>query len=447
MIQRQSNIFFYQNIKWQKLAQYIGKLKSRKNEMLFKDFNFYLFQNYQVNFPLLVLSVCKHCVYDMDSNINNFELGYLLYSFSTVRYIDVSFYYYYRNSFNLQLIKSFQYLVFKVHYLLIFLSLQLYSNAIKCISNSHYYAFYNSIYKKFIELKNYEKVLLLDFRNIFNSLSLSIFLYKVFSNKDIVKCVLKFFDYSFLNEVSISPFIKNNYTLNYTSKLFKKLQEVVIFQLIYELSSLLDRFCHFQSVILKVILCENYREILLVYSATLKDKVISLLLINGFIQNKQTISRQDFLVKGIFAKSCFYLIDGRSNYFSFILKPSLYSQFLLMKNVSSIFYKFNTQPLFLINIRLNMLILLWLSQYTALINKTLYFLDYLIHLKLRCYYQNFSHFMIEIPRKKHNVSIFRREKNYFFVTVYGRAFYRSYLSIKLFWGIYLKYYTNLRGAV
>lgn len=447
MIKRHSKAFFYQNINWQKLDQYIGKLKSRKNEMLFQNFNFCTFQNYLVNFPLLILSVCRNYIYDTNSNLNDFELGYLLYSFSTVRYIDVSFYYYYRNSCNLQLIKSFQYLVFKAHYLLIFLSLQLYSNAIKYISNLYYYSRYNSIYKKFIELKNYEKILFLDFKSIINSLSLSIFLYKVFSDKDIVKCVLKFFDNSFFSEILICSLIESSNRLMYTNGLFKKLQEVVIFQLIYELSSLLSRSYYSQSVALKVIFFENYREILLVYNVILKNKVIASLLTNGFLQNKQKSLRQDFLVKGIFAKSCFYSIDYQSHCFAFILKPSLYSQFLLMKNISSIFYNFDTQPLFLINIRLNMLILLWLSQYTTLTNKILYFLDYLIYLKLRSYYQNRSSFMIEIPRKKHNMPIFKREKNYCFTNICSRTYYKFYSPIKLLWGIYLKYYTNLRGAV
>ena len=447
MIQRHSKAFFYQNINWQKLDQYIGKLKSRKNEMLFKDFSFCTFQNYLVNFPLLVLSVCKNYIYNTNSNINDFELGYLLYSFSTVRYIDVSFYYYYRNSCNLQLIKSFQYLVFKAHYLLIFLSLQLHSNAIKYISDSCYYSRYNSIYKKFIELKNYEKVLFLDFKNIINSLSLSIFLYKVFSDKDIVKRVLKFFENSFFRKVFICSLIESSNILMYRNKLFKTLHEAVIFQLIYELFSVLSRSYYSQSVILKVIFFENYCEILLVYSVILKNKVISSLLTNGFIQNRQKSLKQDFLVKGIFAKSCFYLIDYQSHYFSFILKPSLYSQFFLMKNISSIFYNCNTQPLFLTNIRLNMLILLWLSQYTILTNKILYFLDYLIYLKLRFYYQDFSNFIIEIPRKKQNALIFKKEKNYFFTNICNRTYYKFYLPIKLLWGIYLKYYTNLRGAV
>ena len=447
MIKRHSNEFFYQNINWQKLDQYIGKLKSRKNEILFKDFNFYTFQNHLINFPLLTLSLCKNYIYETSSNINNFELGYLLHSFSTVRYIDVSFFYYYRNSFNLQLIKSFQYLVFKAHYLLIFLCLQSHSNAIKCISNSYYYYRYNSIYKKFIELKNYEKVLFLDFKNIVNSLSLSIFFYKVFSDKDIVKCILKFFDHSFFSEVLICSMIESRHTLIYTNKLFKKLQEVVIFQLIYELSSLLSRSCHSQSARLKVIFFEDYREILLVYSVTLKNKVISSLFTNGFVQNRRKSLRQDFWIEGMFAKSCFYSIDYQSYCFSFILKPSLYSQFLLMKNVSFIFYNFNTQPLFLINIRLNMLILLWLSQYTILTHKILYLLDYLMYLKLRFYYENFNDVIIEISGKEQNIPIFKREKNYFFTHVRNRIYYKFYLPIKFLWGIYLKYYTNLRGAV
>ena len=447
MIKRNSKTFFYENINWQKLDQYIVRLKSRKNEILFKDFNFYNFQNYIVKFPLLILSVCKNYIHDTNSNINNFELGYLLYSFSTVRYIDVSFYYYYRNSFNLQLIKPFQYLVFKSHYLLIFLSLQLHSNAIKYISNSYYYSRYNSIYKQFIELKNYERVLFLDFKNIVNSLSLSIFLYKIFSDKDIVQCVLKFFDYSIFSEILICSLTESSNTLINTSGLFKKLQEAVILQLIYELSSLLSRPYHSQSATLKVILFENYREILLVYNVIFKNKVISSLLINGFVQNKQKSLRQNFLAKGIFTKSFFYAIDYQCYCFSFILKPSLYSQFFLMKNVSSIFYNFTIQPLFLTNIRLNMLILLWLSQYTVLTNKTLYLLDYLIYLKLRFYYQNLSDFIIEIFEKEQNSPILKREKNYFFTNVCSRVYYKFYSPIKLLWGIYLKNYTNLRGAV
>jgi len=450
MIARHNNSLLYQNIQWKCVTKYIDKLKSRKYKAFIQKFHIYNSQNHLVNLPLLTLSSYKYYVRDIDNQLNSFELGYILYCFSCIRHLDVSFFYYYRNSFAPKIFYFIKYLVRRNYYLLIFLSFQVYSNYLKYICNTFYGSFYNfdnSFYKQDIQSQKYENLLILELKSLINFASLSIFFNKIYFDKDLVKCILNFFDVSTFSRLLTNLNIKNNFLFLEKNKLFRKLQEVVMLQLAYEISSLLHRSYKFQCIQFKVVFVDKKSEILLFYDTALKEKVAYLLFSNGFLTRMVKNSREVSLVKGLFTRFSFYSMESRVYPFYFIVQPSLYSQFIFIKEVSLIIHKFNRQSLFIINIRLNMLFVLWLSQHKILGKKVLYLLDYLIDLKLRYYYIKYSYFDIELFQRPSFSRIILRKRICFYLNIYSRNYKKCYGLFKLLWGLDFKCYMNLREAI
>ena len=450
MITRHHNSLLYQNIKWECVAKYIDKLKSRKYKAFIQEFHIYTFQNYLVNFPLLMLSSCKYYICDIGNQLNSFELGYILYCFSSIRHLDISFFYYYRNSFDHKLFNFVKYLVRRIHYLLIFLSFQLYSNYLKYICNTFYGSFYNfdnSFYRQDIESQKYESILILELKSLVNFVSLSIFFNKIYLDKDLVKCMLNFFDVSTFSRLLTNLNIKNNFLFLEKNKLFRKLQEVVMLQLIYEISSLFYRAYNFQYIQFKVVFFDKNSEILLFCNTALTKKVAYLLFGNGFLTKIVKNFREMSLVKGLFTRFFFYSMDYWVYPFYSIVKPSLYSQFIFIKQVSLVIHKINRQSLFVVNIRLNMLFVLWLAQHKILGKRIIYLLDYLIDLKLRYYYINYSYFDIKLFQRPSFSRVIVRKRTYFYSNIYSRNYKKCYGLFKLLWGLDFKCYMNLREAI
>ena len=450
MIARYRNPLFYQNIKWECVAKYIDKLKSRKYKTFIQKFHIYNFQNDLVNFPLLILSSYKSYIRDINNQLNSFELGYTLYCFSSIRYLDTSFFYYYRNSSALTLFNFFKYLVVRNHYLLIFLSFQAYGNYLNYICNTFYGSFYNvdnSFYKQYIQLQKYESLLILELKSLINFASLSIFFNKIYFDKDLVKHILNFFDVSTFSRLLTNLNIKNNFLFLEKNKLFRKLQEVVMLQLTYEISSILYRVYNFQYIQFKVVFVDKKDEVLLLYNTASIERIAYLLFGSGFLIKMVKNFREVSLVKGLFTRSFFYSIENWVYPFYFIVQPSLYSQFIFIKKVSLIIHKINRQSLFVINIRLNMLFVLWLSQYKRLNKKVIYLLDYLIDLKLRYYYINYSYFDIKLFQRSSFSRIIVRKRIYFYSNIYSRSYKKCYGLFKLLWGLDFKCYMNLREAI
>ena len=447
MIVRHDNSLLYHNIEWRHLAQYYDKLKSREYKAFIQKCHIHNMQNYFVNFPLLLLSSCQYSLFDINSQVNSFELGYILYCLRFIRCVDISFFYYYRNSFNLKLFNFIKYLVFQTHYLLIFLSFQVYSSYLRYLCNTFYcscYNFDNFFYKQYIESQKYETVLILDLKYLVSRVSLSRFFNKIYYDKDLVKYLLDILNIKIFNRLLVSLTIGTNKISIYKSKLFRKLQEVVMLQLIYELSSLLYKFQNIKS---QIVVFDKNNEILLFHNKALKRRLDSCLLYSGVLKNRKEEFFRGSLLNGIFTRSSFYLIESSSYPFNFIFKPSLYSQFILMKHVSFIIHKLDAQSLFVINIRLNMLFVVWLSQYKTLSTRVSYLLDYLIDLKLRYCFMYHSYFLIKFFKEHYFDQTILMKKNYFCTSIYNKKYRKYYSPIKLLWGKYFKCYINLREAV
>ena len=450
MIIRHNKLLFYQNIKWRNLAKYSDKLKSREYKAFIQKNHIYNIQNYSVNFPLLVLSSCQYFLCDINSQVNSFELGYILYCFSSICCVDISFFYYYRNSFNLKSFNFIKSLVFQTHYLLIFLSFQVYGSYLRYLCNTFYCSYYNGdnfFYKQDIELQKYEIALILDLKYLVSYLSLSRFFNKIYYDRDLVKYILNILNIKTFNKLLITLIIGTNQVSIYKSKLFRKLQEVVILQLIYELSSLLYRSYQLQSIKFQVIVFDKNSEILLFHNKVLKRRLDYCLLCSGVLKNIKKELLRGSLLNGIFTRSSFYSIESFFYPFNFIFKPSLYSQFILMKCVSFILHKLNRQSLFVINIRLNMLIVVWLSQYKMLSKRVLYLLDYLIDLRLRYYFMYPSYLLIKLSRESGFDQTILRKNNYFCTSIYSKKYRKYYSPIKLLWDKYFKCYISLREAI
>nr|YP_009502128.1 photochlorophyllide reductase subunit B [Porolithon onkodes]ASB29730.1 photochlorophyllide reductase subunit B [Porolithon onkodes] len=450
MIVRHNNLLLYQDIKWRHLAKYIDKLKSREYKAFIQKYHIYNIQNYFVNFPLLVLSSSQSSLCDINSQINSFELGYILYCFTSIRCVDISFFYYYRNIFNIKIFTFIKYLVFQAHYLLIFLSCQIYGSYIRYLCKTFYgshYNFDNSFYKQYIELQKYERFLVLDLRYLVDYLSLSRFFNKMYNDKCLVKYILNILDIKTFDRLLISLHVGTNKISIYQSKLLRKLQEVVMLQLIYELSSLLYRSYKLQNIKLQIVVFDKNNEIIFFYNKALERRLNYFLLCGGVFKNIKEELIRGSLLNGIFTRSSFYSIESFSYPFNFIFKPSLYNQFILMKYVSLIIHKLDIQSSFVINIRLNMLLVVWLSQYKRLSKRVLYLLDYLIDLKLRYYLMYSSHFLIKLSQKSYLDQTILRRKNYFCTSLYNKKYRKYYSPIKLLWDKYFKCYINLREAV
>ena len=188
-------------------------------------------------------------------------------------------------------------------------------------------------------------------------------------------------------------------------------------------------------------------EILLLYNTALTKKLAYLLFDNGFLTKMVKNFREVSFVQGLLTKFFFYSMEYRVYPFYFIAKPSLYSQFIFLKQVSLIIHKINRQSLFVINIRLNMLFVLWLSHYKMLAKRVVYLLDYLIDLKLRYYYMNYSYFDIKLFQKLFPSRTIVKQRIYFYSSIYSRKYKKCYSLLKLLWVLDFKCHMNLREAI
>ncbi len=123
-----------------------------------------------------------------------------------------------------------------------------------------------------------------------------------------------------------------------------------------------------------------------------------------------------------------------------IAKPSLYYQFILLKQVSSLISKANS--LFLLIIRLNMLLLSWSILYrNQQVAKLFALLDYLIYLKIKSFLVNchssWSNQRVKLkyfPQRIYCFNIVDTKTNWVFSSnVTSGIYYRLYFSIKLSW--------------
>lgn len=441
-----------QCIDLQILVQYIDNLKTRIYKAFLKKTRSqarYL-QSLCVNSPVVILGAVKCYTQPLSLSISSFELAYLAFSLSQNFNLDKSFYCYYREKSVIKISSFIDVLIEKAKLIIIAWCIEYCSvNLLSQKSSWLYYpdntlALSCLISKKIL---NFKYVSLIDLSPCFNYFYLSGLIKRLLIAKDIELYLLKWlkcgiFNYLAFcsNELLSSVLISNTqglfyaianmltsficselnavfYGLNtvneqvksvifvcYESRLFILSQE---FMALYTLSRELKDFWLFNGVKLPCALP--------IYSIGLPDSASSLLSIADY---------------------------GPLGSFRLSFKPSLQSQFTLMKRISFMFRYSVPYPLFLLVIRLNKLLCAWSSIYlNDSTSKIFYLADYLVSIRVRLflkkqkvYLRDLSMEQFVLLRDKDNSRLVsNKAMNSIFAFISAHNSYGQYASIKLFW--------------
>lgn len=302
----------------------------------------------------------------------------------------------------------------------------------------------------------------ININNYINSLSLVKLLLKIFVSKNFTNFLFKFFNFSCSNDFTIYFAYSKNYLFFKQNQFLQRLIELFILNFNYDISILLDNRLSLKSSISQVVSIYDYHFILFFCVdidihewKILKDKISHNLLINGVKLTVDNMSGLSLLEKGISTNLFFMFFKNKPLSSSFMIIPSLQYQFILMRQISLILDNSKSCPLFLLTIRINMLILLWVNIYLYQnVEKVFYLLDYLISLKLRnlCQYSK-DHYCFSfklyrnIFNNKYLSFYYPGRYVYCFNTIYRAKYYRSYVVWKLIWLYRLNFKTNLREAI
>lgn len=463
MISRNHKSLIWQYINWEKIIKYTDSLKSKKYKACVKK-SFMIGGNlhrFFINSPIVVLLAFKHSVNSLNIELNTFELGYLLFCLANIFYLDISFFYYYKNSYDINLIKGIRYLVAKVHYLVILWSLEIHANYLRYFCHLSYYRFCkvnNLLYTIKYEVTRYKYALLFDFKYCISYFSLLTLLDKVYLDKVIVQSLLKFFTSGYFNRLVDYLNVRNNYIFIKKNQMFKGLLDIFVLQTCYELSILLSQSFNTKYSLNKIFCINDFNWLLFLCQdnyqlINLRNKILSLLSFNGVILELNERQKSQYASQGISNSLLSIHIQYQYYPFHFVIKPSLYNQFILMKQVSLILYQSRSVPLFLLNIRLNMLIMLWSNIYLRQsVSKIFYLLDYLINLKLRCFSKYGKYFStVKFSKKALNNQnlnyLLKRTYLSLFNNLHSIKYYRYYFIVRLLWVYNLRCETNLRKAI
>ena len=462
MIVREQKLLVSQYINWKKITEYIDGLKSREYNAFFQQ---RCVANYKIpivliNSPIVILLSCQSNIENLKFNLYAFELGYILFCMSNVVNLDISFFYYYRNSYHIFACKLVYDLIIKACYQLTFWYLKLYTLYLRYICSIYHLQLCKindsfSITKENLVSKYYY-VFFIDIKKYVSYFTILTFLRKVSIYRGVKTFLLKFLSEPVFINLMFYLNDKNNDLFLSKNILFRKLLELFVLQIIYEVSIILkystDSFNNTGEIIclydynILLMLCQDSSRL---FSLNAK---FSHLFICYNIKNK--IDEQysfQYLLKGIVTNLFILSLKYKAYPFYFVIKPSLNYQFLLMKRITSIIRISKSKPLFILNIRLNMLILLWSKIYlTQSIDKIFYLLDYLIGIKLKVdnkYYRNDLLFEVGLNKyifcKTYIYSIGR----HFLTVIYNKKYCKFYFIVKLLWLSKLKCNINLREAI
>lgn len=458
MILRNNKLLFWQYVDWSKVIKHIESLKSRiykifikktyvKNDELYSSF---------INSSIVNLFILKKSLNEMGLEFNEFELGYLLFCFSNAITIDIVFFYYYRNKKNNQFFKRFQLLVHRIHYLLIISSLKSYTSFLKNASSALFLKIceINKLRFTIAKNKSYKYYLFLDLKRYLSSLSLMVLLNRVFLPKFIFTFVSEFFHLGYFDQLMPFFLCDENYYFRKRSQLLRAIIKIFILHLHYDLSIILD-YCFKSQYSLnkKIVLYDNDFLLFLCHDnhelLNLKRKIREILsLPDALLSIKDQDSFSAFtLEKGPLSNLFFISIKSKVYPFCLVIRPSLKYQFILMKQISSILSQSKSRPFFLLNIRLNMLILSWINIFIKYgLNKTFLLLDYLIALKVSKSYRSYfyhRHIYLRFSEKIfYNYQINNiLHRTYFDLptNLQNKRYYKFYCRVRLLWLSKLKY--------
>lgn len=451
MISRNYQQAAYQYIDLQSSIEYIDNLKSRIYKVFFTKSQSKIsrLQLICINSPLVVFTALKKQAEATSLYLNSFELGYLVACLSSNSCIDTSFYYYYRENFVLNIVYLLQALIEKTKYIVLNWCIEPYQDYLLRGKKISLYQINNiDDFNRFIGRKfDNKNILCLGLSYCFSYFYLSAFINRLSFDKSI-----KSYIFTFLNSGMFSYFM-SCFDASLVYMMFKKSKKSFFFKLLnifmFYISS--EIYAMFMAFLLpssrKTITMVRYSSAILIFSQdslvlkVLLKKLQNFLLFNG-VEIKKDASIYLSSLAAFCVNTLFIIASSEACPLCFVARPSLYSQFHLMKQISLVLRQSVSQPLFLLIIRINKLLFIWSSSCAGnSIGKIFYLIDYLIYLKLRLFVKKseLSYLNLQIApclklqnNKTASIILIQASK-LIFLCISSHRFYKFYVFTKMFW--------------
>lgn len=446
-----------QRIDCQNLVRYVDNLKTRIYKAFLKKSRlyFYYLQSFCVNSPLVIFAAAKHYTQLPDNRINSFELAYLAFSLSRGFNFDISFYFYYKETFIADIELLFGWLPEKTKLTIANWCIDSCQAAGLPGKKISFYDFNNvGDLNSFIcrKVPSVQYVFYLDIRSCFSYLYLRTLVKKLYLDRSITSYLLQWLSDGIFNYVMFSfgtlcssaMFIKDNIELGFFRKLLCVFTFIVcseISAMFFGLNSLRKSiedisFLHYRSVVL--ILHNDPLQL-----NNLLNELRSFVLFGGIKLASNLFAYSLSLFDTMTCDLLF--ISSCNKLYTVAIRPSLHSQFTLMDRASSLLCYSVSQPLFLSIIRLNKLLLIWSNIYFDYrIGKIFYLIDYLVYVKLSLLLRKqdycldgFNCTLSLSSRFGKNIDLdYSKSNNLIVVSVSTHDFYSHYIFTRIFW-IYL----------
>lgn len=453
-LSRSLHVLVWQDIDWKILTQYVDNLKSRIYKLsIQKSYEkTYNLQYFLVNSPLVKLIAFKKVIesYFHIINLNSFELGYLIYYLNLDSKLNISILVNYCKGNFFSSNEKIQLMIDKVKNLMVIWSIEPYLNHLYYLNN-------------FSSCRYYSKKTCINIKNPFYLYSLNLNLFSLFYYIDLsafvsrmnIQSIIKRYIYQFLDEGiftlmmdSLDQYLKFSVLRKQEISFFNKIIDIFMLNICYETEILLRSYSNFQLSALKDFMIINSESDLAVtcddsYQLNLWQQVfLDILLSNGVEIKKKRYMKKVSLLEGLSFNNDFMVVSVYSNLVYLTIKPSLYGQFILLKQISVIITKSKSKALFLLIVRLNMLLLSWSTLYrNQSARKIFSLLDYLIYLKLKSFivnqHSNWSNQKIKFkyfPKFLYCFNAVDINTNWIFsASISNMSYYKLHFSIKLSW--------------
>ena len=468
VISRNHKSMVWQCINWKFLIRYTVNLKSR----LYKAFldkskkRIYQLQSILINSQVFTIVALKNSINCRHFQNNSFELGYIIFCLYNAIDIDLHFFYFYRQVCVLDLNIIVEDLIDQVKYLIFGWLLESYNNYLFYVNSLYYSRLYKldslfNISVQKLDLSGY--ALYLNLESCVNYIDLPTFINKLY-----LIPVVKLYCFKFLKKGIFSTLLLYlDSTIDYKvlrkckSTLFIQILNISILQVSYEIIFMfVNSFNYSIDNIKNIVLIHDMCDLFIISKKPCdlriwNDNLNNFLLCNGiYVDYNQELFPMS-LIQGINYGQLFITSSQYGYPFYYMIKPSLHDQFNLVKRVSIVLMQSRSQPLFLLIVRLNMLLLTWLNYYVNQpIKKVLVLLDSLICMKFRLSItgaMNKYFSKIKLSDGYRSVVYFncvwRKSSSYVVVMTKNSKLYRYYFLVRLSWLYKLKCQINLRGAI
>lgn len=453
-LSRNLHVLVWQDIDWIVLIQYIDNLKSRIYKSSIQKFykKSHDLQYFLINSPLVKLMAFKKVIdsYFNIINLNSFKLGYLVHYLSLDFNLNISILLNYSKSGFFNSNEKIQLIIDKVKNLIIIWSIEPYLNHLYYLNNFSFCRYYSKKTRINLENQFYLHGINLNLVALFHNIDLSVFVGRMNIQRTIKQYLYQFLDEgTFIVFIdSLDKYLRLSVLRKQEESLFNKIIDIFILNICYEIDILLRSYSNFKLSVLKDFLIIHSASNLLVICEDAcqlniwKQVFLDILLSHGIEIKKKIYTRKISLLQGLNLKNDFMVVSVYSNRLHFVIKPSLYYQFILLKHISSIIMKSKSKTLFLLIVRLNMLLLSWsILHRNQQVQKIFSLLDYLIYLKLKSYivnqHSNWSNQKIRSKYFTRAIYCFNAvdvSANWVFsISINNIDYYKIYSAIKLSW--------------